>query len=268
MRSSSADFIRYSAFDIRHSSLTRRSRSGLVDGKSAKLRHLFERHDMLYWSRFAALLLIAATQSLFAAEPLAPKVENDVAWYDAKALGIEGQGWTDTKLPYDRFPAKAEATLRPDVWNLSRHSAGMAFRFVTASPTIHARWTVTSDRLAMPHMPATGVSGLDLYAKDDAGKWRWVAVGQPKEKTNTAILANGIKPGPREYLIYLPLYNGVAQVEVGVPMSQTIERPAEYPAAKAKPIVFYGTSITHGGVRLHGRAWSTPQFSAAGISDR
>ena len=201
---------------------------------------------MIYWSRFAALVMIAATQSIFAAEPLAPKVENDVAWYDAKALGIEGQGWTDTKLPYDRFPAKAEATLRPDVWNLSRHSAGMAFRFVTASPTIHARWTVTSDRLAMPHMPATGVSGLDLYAKDDAGKWRWVAVGQPKEKTNTAILANGIKPGPREYLIYLPLYNGVAQVEVGVPMSQTIERPAEYPAAKAKPIVFYGTSITHG----------------------
>lgn len=194
----------------------------------------------------ACLFVVVATTSTFAAEPLAPKVEGEIAWYDAKAIGIEGQGWTDTSLPYDRFPAKAEETVRKDVWNLSRNSAGMAFRFVTASPMIHARWTVTGERLAMPHMPATGVSGLDLYAKDDAGKWRWVAVGQPKEKTNTVILASNIKPGPREYLIYLPLYNGVSQVEVGVPMAQSIERAPEYPTAKAKPIVFYGTSITHG----------------------
>ncbi len=201
---------------------------------------------MVHWFQFTAILLIASTPTLFAAESLTPKVESEIAWYDAKAIGIEGQGWTDTKLPYDRLPAKAEETVRKDVWSLSRNSAGMAFRFVTASPTIHARWTVTSERLAMPHMPATGVSGLDLYAKDDAGKWRWVAVGQPKEKTNTVILANNIKPGPREYLIYLPLYNGVSQVEVGVPMAQSIERAPEYLAAKSKPIVFYGTSITHG----------------------
>ncbi len=192
------------------------------------------------------LCVVATANFVTAAEPLAPKVENDIAWYDAKAIGIEGQGWTDTKLPYDRFPGKAEETVRKDVWNLSRNSAGMAFRFVTASPTIQARWTVTSDRLAMPHMAATGVSGLDLYAKDDAGRWRWVACGFPKEKTNTVILTNGIQSGPREYMIYLPLYNGVSQVEVGVPMAQTLERAPEYAAAKAKPIVFYGTSITHG----------------------
>lgn len=192
------------------------------------------------------LCVVATVNLVAAAEPLTSKVEGDIAWYDAKAIGIEGQGWTDTKLPYDRFPAKAEATLRDAVWSLSRNSAGMAFRFVTASPTIHARWTLTSDRLAMPHMAATGVSGLDLYAKDDAGRWRWVACGFPKEKTNTLILANGIKPGPREYMVYLPLYNGVSQVEVGVPMAQSMERAPEYPAAKAKPIVFYGTSITHG----------------------
>ena len=47
--------------------------------------------------------------------------------YAARRSRFEGQGWTDTKLPYDRFPATAEETLRPDVWNLSRHSAGMAF---------------------------------------------------------------------------------------------------------------------------------------------
>jgi hypothetical protein len=197
-------------------------------------------------SAVTALLFVLFVGPVVAAEPLSSNVENAIRWYDIRPLGVEGQGWQEVKLPYDRFPAKAEGKVRDAVWGLSRNSAGMCVRFVTASPTIHARWTVTSDRLAMPHMPATGVSGLDLYAKDDRGRWRWVAVAQPKEKTNTVILANGVKPGPREYLVYLPLYNGVSSVEIGVPEAGQITDAPDYSSERAKPIVFYGTSITHG----------------------
>ena len=70
----------------------------------------------------------------------------------------------------------------PSVWGLSRDSAGLLVRFTTDATTIQARWTVISGRLAMPHMPATGVSGLDLYVKADDGRWRWLGVGQPQEK--------------------------------------------------------------------------------------
>jgi hypothetical protein len=122
----------------------------------------------------------------------------------------------------------------------------MAVRFVTASTAVHARWTLTKPQLAMPHMPATGVSGLDLYAKDDRGTWRWVANGRPTGQTSTAVLADGLRPGRREYLLYLPLYNGVTSVQVGVPAANSIEAAPAYPAERAKPIVFYGTSITHG----------------------
>jgi hypothetical protein len=31
----------------------------------------------------------------------------------------------------------------------------------------------------MPHMPATGVSGIDLYARNAAGQWRWAQVARP-----------------------------------------------------------------------------------------
>jgi len=170
-------------------------------------------------------------------------------WRDVRTLTLEGQAWkeADLKAPFDRLPAKAEGVVRPPVWNLSRDSAGIAARFVTDATEIHARWTVNKDRLEMTHMPATGVSGLDLYARDGDGKWRWVAVGQPTDKTNEKVLVKGLDPGTREYLLYLPLYNGVSSVEVGVPSGADI-RPADARDAEhARPVVFYGTSITHGG---------------------
>jgi len=196
------------------------------------------------------IFAIACCGIASAAEPLKFTEADKLRWYDIRQLGVEGQGWkeADCKAPYDRLPAKAESTVREAVWNLSRNSAGMCVRFVTDAPALSARWTVTSDKLAMPHMPATGVSGLDLYARNDQGHWRWVAVAQPKAegKNQTAALAAGIKPGKREYLIYLPLYNGVSSVEIGVPMANTLEDAPDYAPVKMKPVVFYGTSITHG----------------------
>ena len=83
-------------------------------------------------------------------------------WYDAQQLAIEGKGWTDTEAFYHRLPAKAKGVVRDAVWSLSTHSAGICVRFVTNADTIAAKWEVVNPTLAMPHMPATGVSGLDL----------------------------------------------------------------------------------------------------------
>ncbi|WP_165073919.1 SGNH/GDSL hydrolase family protein [Paludisphaera rhizosphaerae] len=195
--------------------------------------------------------LVIVTLSLpVAVRAQAPATQTALTWSDVRTLTLEGQGWkeADLKAPFDRLPAKADGVARPPVWSLSRDSAGIAVRFVTDSPEIHARWTVNKkDRLAMPHMPATGVSGLDLYARDPQGKWRWVAVGQPTEQTNTKALVKGLSAGEREYMLYLPLYNGVTSVEVGVPTDRSVRPAAPRKAESAKPIVFYGTSITHGG---------------------
>lgn len=191
-------------------------------------------------------LIFGASQCVGAEESLSFQEQDGIRWFDIRQLGIEGQGWSDTKSPYDRLPAKAEGKVRDAVWNLSRDSAGMCVRFQAHSPVIHARWTLTKANLAMPHMPATGVSGLDLYAKDDQGTWRWVANGRPAAQTNSQKLAEGIPAGNREWLLYLPLYNGVTSVEIGVPAGESIEKAKAYTAERAKPIVFYGTSITHG----------------------
>jgi hypothetical protein len=169
----------------------------------------------------------------------------EMVWTEVKDLGLEGRAFADTEAPYDRLPVRAKGKVRGAVWSLSKHSAGMCVRFVTDAPQIQARWKLTSTKLAMPHMPATGVSGLDLYVKSDKG-WRWLAVGQPKEQANQVVLVTDIPAGKREYMIYLPLYNGVSSVEIGVAKQNTLTRAPAYPKDH-KPIVFYGTSITQGG---------------------
>jgi hypothetical protein len=118
----------------------------------------------------------------------------------------------------------------------------MMARFTTDSPTIHVHYELRSDRLAMPHMPATGVSGVDLYARDAQGRWRWVQVTRPATKVINTPLIAGLAPGEREYALYLPLYNGVEFVRIGVAPNSRFAGLAPRPA----PIVFYGTSITHG----------------------
>lgn len=172
--------------------------------------------------------------------------KNSTAWYDAKLLPIEGKGWNDTAAFYDRLPARAENKVRPPVWALSHHSAGMCVRFRTDSKTIKAHWKLLSARLEMAHMPATGVSGLDLYVRHD-GRWRWLAVGRPTAQENTATLYSSQTSEPRDYLLYFPLYNGLQSLEIGINQSAELSTLEADPAVARKPIVFWGTSITQGG---------------------
>jgi hypothetical protein len=170
----------------------------------------------------------------------------DITWHDAKKFTIEGMGWKETEAPYDRLPSKAKGMVRDVVWNLSRDSSGILVRFVADTNAIHARWTVTNKNLASATMTATSASGLDLYAADASGKPRWLGTGRPtKFPTNVEPLTGTILPGRREYRIYLPLRNAVSSLEIGIPANASIAAAPTRPAGR-KPIVFYGTSITHG----------------------
>jgi hypothetical protein len=171
--------------------------------------------------------------------------ERSFQWLDIRQLGVEGRGWNDTKNFYDRLPAKAEGIVRKPVWDLSRDSAGMCVRFVTDATEIHARWTLTESWLYQPNATAIAVSGLDLYVKTE-GSWHWLAVGIPAAQTNDATLIKNLLPGKREYLLYLPLYNGIKSIALGISTNSTIEKAPAWGGGERKPIVFYGTSILQG----------------------
>jgi hypothetical protein len=191
--------------------------------------------------------LVSVAGAALSLPRLASARQDSLAWHDAKTWGVEGKGFAETLRFYDRFPAKAEKTVPAPVWDLSRHSAGMLVRFETDAAAIHARWTLLKAGLALPHMPASGVSGLDLYARDEQGRDRWLAATKPTQQKMEAKLTDGVDPLPggkrRLYTLYLPLYNGVDSLEIGVDAKASFEPVAP---RKEKPIVFYGTSILHG----------------------
>ncbi len=193
-------------------------------------------------------------RTLSAADP-------ELEWHDVTTWGVEGRGWEtlERRRYFDRLPAKAEGVVRGPVWDLSRHSAGMAVRFQTNATAIHADYELLSASLAMPHMPATGVSGLDLYGELSPGDFRWVQVLVPTAQSMRQPIVSGLDGTLRHYTIYLPLYNGVNRLRIGVPAGCAFHPVAPRPD---KPLVFYGTSIMHGGCA------SRPGMAIPAILDR
>lgn len=197
---------------------------------------------------FITSTLAFSTAPLLAKTPAtdSSKIEGaPTTWHDPTEWGLEGRSWPDKPRArwYDRLPSAAEKEVTNAVWRLSRHSAGMAVRFRSDSPFIRVRYKLMLRQLAMPHMPATGASGVDLYAKDPEGKWRWVGVTKPSSQEPTATLIHSIPSQPREWMMYLPLFNGIDSLEIGVKEGSSFEGLS--PRSK-NSIVFYGTSITHG----------------------
>ena len=185
------------------------------------------------------------------------KTDSAVIYYGREHFLIEGTSIADSlkESPYDRLPISYKEKVREPVWNLSKASAGITVRFHSNSTSINLKWTVLND-LDMPHMASTGIKGIDLYTKYN-NKWRYVTTAGalvglktyqnksiPADSINEYELIKNMSPDFREYKLFLPLYDGVTKLEVGIDSTASIEKAS--PSA-VKPIVFYGTSITQGG---------------------
>lgn len=121
---------------------------------------------------------------------------------------IQNQGFTkEIGNSYTRLPERAKGVVSEPVWNLSQHSAGLAIHFYSNAPQIKVRYTVTGS-LNMPHMPSTGVSGVDLYSINSDGEWHF-CFGNYSFKDTITYTYNNIgkdryhKQG-FEYRLYLP----------------------------------------------------------------
>lgn len=96
-------------------------------------------------------------------------------------------------------------------------------------------------------MTDVGVKGLDLYCWENNGSWRFVNSARPTGKKNQATIIANMQPKEREYMLYLPLYDGLVSLSIGIDSLAIIDQPLiDYPIRK-KPVVFYGTSILQGG---------------------
>ena len=190
-------------------------------------------------------ILISAITILFALS-----LQAQTKWYNPMGADfpvIQNRGWNDEiKDSYQRIPDRGKEILRKSVWDLSENSAGLAIHFYTNADKIEVRYVVNGS-FAMNHMPATGKSGIDLYAIDSEGNWRVMTDRYSFADTVTFTYTNIIESDRKigfEYRMFLPLYNTVTWMEIGVPEDACF---SFIPESAKKPIIVYGTSIAQGG---------------------
>ncbi|MDD2491869.1 MAG: SGNH/GDSL hydrolase family protein [Bacteroidales bacterium] len=172
----------------------------------------------------------------------------DMKYVDARSLHIIGMPYETPLADYARLPEQLREELRGSLVSLGVNSAGVAVRFSSDSPVISAKWRVRN-HFSMNHMPDTGIRGLDLYVLD-GNKWRYVGTAKPGAKESISAFVRNGDNELKEYVAYLPLYDGVESLEIGVEPGSLIEKPRNNSLTSnqdKKPVIFYGTSITQGG---------------------
>lgn len=185
-----------------------------------------------------SLLLVCAPAFAFSQE------STNAIYFGEDFFLLEGTGIPDSlkENRYDRLPLSYKEIVREPVWELSKASAGMSIRFSSNSTSLSVKWTVLND-FKMNHMAETGIKGIDLYFKNE-GTWQYLNTARPTGIENESKLISNMPAEMREFKMYLPLYDGLVNIEVGVDSNRVIKKPVKN---SKKPIVFYGTSITQGG---------------------
>jgi len=188
-------------------------------------------------------------------------------WYDASEGGfhIFGQGWPQlSQKKFQRLPITERSRLNNGIlWNASQLSAGLYVRFRTDASSISVRFTLTKQAVQHYNMSSFGQSGVDLYARSDDGKtFHWLGnhlnygFGTPATANFRNIVPQNMEGNKVcEYTLYMPNFNGVSKLEVGVNEGasfQFIEVPED-----DEPIVVYGSSAVQGSSASRpGNSWT------------
>ena len=128
---------------------------------------------------------------------------------------------------------------------LLRNTAGGRVRFATDSKTV-AICVKLPNRTVFSHMTFAGIAGFDMYAQCDGGN-RHVKTFLPPQDVNVTEYVNvfTFEEGKmRELTINFPLYNDVDDVKIALDSDAQLLPARKY--KNEKPIVFYGSSVTHG----------------------
>lgn len=181
-----------------------------------------------------------------------------MTWHDPQQAPMQvlmGQAWPqECRGTYQRFPESRRADIPAAVWGNAQHSAGLSLRFHTLARHITVKLTTANKgTFAMRHMPAMGVSGVDLYELDKQGHTYYCEPKYSFGDTITYVFHALDHHHGGDYELYLPLYNKVTWLNVGVAEGEDFHW---IEAQQERPILVYGTSIAHGGCASRtGMAW-------------
>lgn len=177
-----------------------------------------------------------------------------------------GRAWNkEIGKSFARLPERFASTMPKNVWSLKDLPAGIIIRFVSNSKNIRVRYACFGNNYNGFNMTGINKSGVDLYAKTPDGDIHWIANHMSwKMRPDTAMmewkdLTFKNKNRGLEYTLYLPTFNGVKWLEVGVDANADFQFLHESPE---RPIVVYGSSI------INGASASRPGMTITSIVER
>ena len=172
-------------------------------------------------------------------------VTNGVKWIDGRLLPLEGRAFDGTEHYYDRLPTNVTTSVNANARTMKHHTAGMQFRFATDSTTLVFNWVPYNTSLSPDNMAASGASGIDVYRFDaESGRWRYVKTGRISSSEGGSLSLDWTPGTP--CLVNLPLFNGIRTFSLGIEPEATVTRLPPHRGGSVKPVVFYGSSTTHG----------------------
>lgn len=172
---------------------------------------------------------------------------DNLVYHDARQFPLFGSV-VPVEDGFVRFPDSLKSQVKREfLYTLGTNTAGMSIRFSSDATSLGAKWLSTIE-LEMNHMTPVGIRGLDLYTLDDNNEWTFVNSVRPEcnKKESNASIISGMEKKMREYLLFMPLYDGIDSLYIGVDSNAVIHAPKVNLPVREKPIVVYGTSITQG----------------------
>lgn len=176
------------------------------------------------------------------------KAEGNVRWHNPReeeAFRIAGLAWFEQDRAWRRMPVKPNYPLPEAVDRLANHTAGGQILFRTNSSMLSVRVKLTG-KAGMVHMPATGQCGVDCYIGMPG---EMVYVNTTKYDLNLieyeCVLFEDRNRVMEQVVLYLPLYQGIEEIWIGLDEDAEVLPPMPY--ISDKKVIIYGTSITQGG---------------------
>lgn len=140
------------------------------------------------------------------------------------------------RLPEDLINRVRDEAGNMGVFNLAHCPAGVRLRFKTNSPYIALKSVNKND--------AYGYFAFDLYNRIGNTYEHVKTLSGSGNSTNFEVHVNVSKGEMKEYEIQFPILTCVNDVYIGLKAGSLIDKPSDY--LIKDPIVFYGSSITHG----------------------
>lgn len=165
-------------------------------------------------------------------------------YFSYKDFNLEGFPWYEADGRLYRLPLDIINDFNPNMQEIAKSTSGglIRFRTNTSKMAVYAKYDFKRENECMQQSVD---AGFDLYIVKD-GEYEFAANFRPNLGENFLDMEKIVSTDGKmcECILYFPLFSWVRELEIGIEKDAVIEKSQD---KKDKKILFYGSSVTHGG---------------------